>query len=162
MASPKLEVFFFYSATTGVPLTGLTPTFDTYKDHTGADLAQPAITEIGGGAYAFTPIFTPNFGIVYIVNAGSTAAPQRVSRYMRPEDWNLDNADIPTSDVASFNFAEASAIMTGNWTIHTFGPDANRMVITDPDDDTVIAKYNLYDKNGLPTYLNPFSRTRIP
>jgi hypothetical protein len=92
MASPKLEVFFLYNSTTGAPLTGATPVFETYKDHLGADVTAPSISEIGGGAYKFTPVFAdPNKGLVYVIDGGASSAPRRVDRFMRPEDWKLDN-----------------------------------------------------------------------
>lgn len=97
MASPKVEVFFAYDSVTGLPKPGLVPTFSSYVDETGvAILPQPTITDVGGGAYVFTPVFAnPAKGIIYQVATG--ASPGYWGRYMRPEDWNDDNADVLSS-----------------------------------------------------------------
>jgi hypothetical protein len=151
MPSPKIEVFFLYNATTQAPLTGATPTFDTYRDDLGTVLTPPAITEIGGGAYKFTPDITtnPNRGIVYIVDGGVSASPRRVSRFVRPEDFAPDL--LP--DMYDMDF--------GKWQIHTSGPDINRMVFTRPDGTTILKKFNLFDQAGVPTSINPFRRDPV-
>src|SRR5262245_53281190 len=129
MASPKIEVFFIYD-NGGVPIAGATPTFETYKDDLGANLSQPSITEVGGGAYKFTPVFPSNRGIVYVVLTGGN--PARLAKFIRPEDFNLDNADVPTSSVASGGSGtlepkvdQLLAIAKGKWEIKITGPDAN-------------------------------------
>lgn len=151
MASPKIEVIAVYSATTGSPLTGQTLTFDTYKDDLGVNVSQPTITEIGGGFYKFTPVFaSPNRGIAYIVNTGAGATPERVARFMRPEDWNTDSLAFLTQ------------YESGKWEIKTTGPDANRLIIYDADGTTVLIKYDLFDNVGAPTSTNPFKRVPVP
>jgi hypothetical protein len=151
MTSPKLEVFFLYDATTGSPLTGATPVFDTYKDDLGVNLTQPAITEIGGGAYKFTPDITtnPNRGIVYVVDGGASASPRRVARYCRPEDFAPDL--LP--DMYDMDF--------GKWQVATSGPDLNRLVTYRTDGTTVLKKFSLFDAAGVPTSINPFRRDPI-
>lgn len=150
MASPKIEVFFLYDGT-GAPLTGATPTFDTYKDDLGANLSQPAITEIGGGAYKFTPDITtnPNRGIAYVVNGGASANPRRLARYVRPEDYAPDL--LP--DLYDMNF--------GKWEIKTSGPDINRMITYRIDGVTILKKFDLFDAAGVPTSINPFRRDPV-
>lgn len=148
MASPKIEVLFFYD-NAGAPLTGLTVTFDTYKDDLGSNLAQPTITEIGGGAYKFTPVLNPARGIVYIVNGGATANPRRQSRFCRPEDYAVDLLQ----DMSDMDF--------GKWEIKTTGPDANRMLTYRPDGVTILKRFNLFDAAGVPTSINPFRRDPI-
>lgn len=102
MASPKLEVFFLYNASTGAPLTGATPAFTTYKDETGTNVTQPSISELAGGAYAFTPSFpSASHGIFYVVDGGATAAPRYAGRYMRPEDWNGDGVPAIQTDTTT-------------------------------------------------------------
>jgi hypothetical protein len=151
MASPKIEVFFLYDASTGVPLTGATPVFDTYKDDLGANLAQPSITEIGGGAYKFTPDITttPDRGIAYVIDGGATASPRRVARYVRPEDYSTDLV----VDLWDMEF--------GKWQIGTSGPDINRLVTYRTDGVTILKKFNLFDSAGVPTSINPFRRDPI-
>jgi hypothetical protein len=162
MASPKIEVFFVYDGT-GAPLTGLTPTFEVYKDDLGANLTQPTITEIGGGAYKFTPVFPANRGIAYIVLTGGN--PARIAKFIRPEDYNLDNADVPTSSRAASTLEgkvdELLQIGKGKWEIKTSGPDANRLIIYEADGTTVLRKFDLFDKDGLPTAINPFKRVPV-
>jgi hypothetical protein len=95
MASGKYEFLFVFDSTTGAPKTGLTLTFSSYKYSDGSNVSpQPSIVEAGGGAYYFEPDFTeePNLGIFYVVSTGHT--PAYLCRYMRPEDWNMDNANM--------------------------------------------------------------------
>lgn len=150
MASPHIEVFFIYDGS-GNPVTGGNPSFLTYKDDQGTDLSQPSITEIGGGAYKFTPVFGANRGIVYIVATDGT--PSRVANFLRPEDYNLDNADGPVSTLIK--------ISTGKWEIKISGSDANRMILYDVDGTTPLYKFDLLDSSGLPTAINPFKRSPV-
>lgn len=137
MASPKLEVFFIYDSTTGAPKTGVTPTFSTYKNDLGANVTpQPTISEIGGGAYAFTPVFTdPARGIVYQVATGNS--PPYWARYMRPEDWAADDV----STVLKHQLCDEEFVTTG--------PDAGRVVRRDGTDHaTVLAKWDMLEADG--------------
>ncbi len=151
MSSPKIEVFFLYDATTQAPLTGATPTFDTYKDDLGTNLTQPTISEIGGGAYKFTPDITtsPNRGIVYIVDGGASASPRRVARFVRPEDFAVDY--LP--DMYDMDF--------GKWQIMVSGPDNHRLVTYRADGVTILKKFDLFDQAGVPTSINPFRRDPV-
>jgi hypothetical protein len=151
VSSPKIEVFFVYDDTSA-PLTGLTPTFDVYKDDLGADLLRPTITEIGtSGAYKFTPDITsiPGRGIAYVVNCGSGAWPMRLARYIRPEDFAVDMIQ----DIHDESF--------GKWKIFTSGPDINRLVIYKADGVTVLKKFDLLSQAGFPTTTNPFSKVPV-
>lgn len=162
MASPKIEVIFLYNETTGSPVTGATLTFETYKDNTGANVTPPSVTEIGGGAYSFTPTFTANKGIVYVLRTDTSGAtPKRMARYMRPEDWNTDNSDVPTSTVND-TVAELLVIAKGKWEIKTTGPDANRLILYAADGTTVIQKFDLKDSIGAATSTTPYSRIPVP
>lgn len=146
MASPKIEVFFLYDGT-GAPLTGVVPTFDTYRRDDGTDLigTAPAITEIGGGAYKFTPVFPTDHGIAYVVNGGASANPRRSARYMRPEDYATDLVQ----DLYDAEF--------GKWQIFTSGADNHRLVMYRPD-TSILKKFDLFDSAGAPTSINPFRR----
>lgn len=146
MSSPRYEVFFAYDLATGVPLTGAAAgmSFDCYKDDTGSNLSQPAITEIGGGAYRFLPTFaSAAHGIVYVLNLGTGAAPARIARYARNEDY-------ASEDGLQFQMARCKIFVSG--------PDANRLVVYQPDGTTVLMKFNLFDQAGAPTYSSPFDR----
>lgn len=149
MASPEIEVLFFYSASTGAPLTGLTPTFASYTDTSGTPVAQPAISEIGGGAYKFTPVVGASQGIVYVMDAGATATPRYATRFIRNSDFALD--DVPT--ILQYS--------QGRWKIHTSGPDANRLVIYEEDGTTVLRKFDLLDSAGSPTSTQPYEREPV-
>lgn len=146
MASPKLEVFALFDLTTNAILTGQVPTFLTYKNDLGVNVAQPTISEIGGGLYGFLPAFTDGRGIGYIIDTGANANPTRISRYMRAEDYIGE-------DVNDF--------VRGKWEIKATGPDANRFIVYAPDGVTVLKKYDLEDVLGNPTTTNPFSRTPV-
>jgi hypothetical protein len=87
---------------------------------------------------------------------------------MRPEDFNLDNADVPTSSVVAGGSTtlepkidELLQIQKGKWQIFTSGPDANRLVIFQADGVTVLKKFELFDANGVPTSINPFRRVPV-
>lgn len=153
MASPKLEVFFVKSTATNLPLTGAAGSmvFETYKNDLGANVTpQPTISEIGGGLYAFTPVFSDAArGIAYVITTGASGNPDRIYRYMRPEDWNADKVDTLVS------------IETGKWEIKTSGPDANRMIMYAADGVTVLYKFDLFDESGAATTINPFKRVPV-
>lgn len=160
MASPTVEIFFVYNLSTGVPLTGQagSMSFDVYKDTSGTNLSQPAITEIGtSGVYKFTPVFAdPTKGIVYILNTGAGGNPARIARFMRPEDYITDNiTDIQTV------LSNIKEYQQGKWQIFTSGGDNFRMVFYDTTGSTVLAKYDLADDSGAPTTTNVFKRTKV-
>ncbi len=147
--SPKIVVFFLYDGS-GNPLTGVAPTFVTYKDNTGANAAQPTITEVGGGAYKFTPDFTnPVLGFAYVIDGTISANPRMTAGYARPEDYFPDFL----GDINNVTF--------GRWQIFTTGPDANRLVLYALDGITVVKKFALQDAGGIPTTANPFIRVPI-
>lgn len=169
MGSPKIVTIFVFDPITGNPVTGQAGamSFTTYKDETGTNLSAPAITEIGGGAYKFTPIFiSPVHGIVYVLNTGTGVSPTGYNGFLRPEDFNLDNLDVATSVLQTAigtlqaDTTRIKKLTVGKWEIFTGGPDANRMVFYDTDNTTVLLKVDLLDANGVPTTVNPY--TRIP
>lgn len=188
MASPKIEVFFLFDSS-GLPLAGKTGiTFSSYSDETGAALSQPTIVEIGGGAYKFTPVFPTDKGIVYVINTNG-ANPGRLVKFIRPEDFNLDNCDTPlstgvvakvdtldtkvTNNTTSLSSLDTKVtgidtkveklvqIGTGRWKVFNSGPDANRLVLYAADGVTVLQKFNLFDQNGNPATLSVFERMPI-
>ena len=157
MASPKIEVLFFFNASTGTPLTGLTPTFSSYKDDLGVDVTQPSITEIGGGAYKFTPTFAdPDRGIIYVIDGGASAAPRYYSRFMRPEDWAEDDIAAIQATVERLKL-----LKEGRWKIFTTGGDAGRLVLYAADNTTVIQKWDLKDATGAANINNVYERLPV-
>jgi hypothetical protein len=150
MPTPTPEVFFVYDDN-GVPVTGASAgmSFTIYKTEAGADITpQPAITEIGAGAYKFTPATPPSgHGIVYVVNTGFQ--PPHYGRYFRIEDYYPDKI----LDIQSFLF--------GRWEIKTTGGDANRIIYYQPDGVTELAKFDLLDVNGAPGTINPYLRRPV-
>jgi hypothetical protein len=150
LTSPKIVVFFLYDGS-GSPLTGVSPTFITYLDDTGTPAAQPTITEIGGGAYRFTPDFSgnPQLGFAYVVDGTVSANPRLVNGYARPEDYFPDL------------IGNMSTVTFGRWQIFTTGPDANHLVLFEADGITVLQKFQLQDPGGIPTTVNPFTRVPI-
>lgn len=96
MASPQLQEFVVYDPTTGAPKTGVAIGpgatqihFTSYTNDAGAPLAQPTISEIGGGKYSFLPVFTIDHTIDYVVSTGGNS-PLYYSNFIRPEDYNID------------------------------------------------------------------------
>lgn len=143
--SPQIEVFFLYDAA-GTPLTGQAGmTFSCYKDDLGSNLANPVISEIGGGAYKFTPVLSAGRGIVYVLNTNG-AYPARLAKFIRPEDYAPD---------------ELLVIAKGKWEIATTGPDADRLIIYAEDGTTVLKKFDLFDSAGIATSQNVFKRTPV-
>lgn len=148
MSSPKNFVFFLYDASTGAPLAGQTPTFSTYKDTTGANVSQPSITDLGGGAYSFVPVFPTDRGLAFVVNGGSASPPYQ-GGFLRPEDYNVDILTL------------LQKYEEGRWKIFTTGADVNRLVIYDTDGTTPLIKFDLKDAAGSPTFVNPFERVKV-
>lgn len=146
MASPKIVTFFLYDEAAGTALTGATPTFDAYKDDTGANLAQPAISEIGGGAYKFTPVFTTDKCIVAVINGGAGSAPRRQGLFLRPEDYYID--DILDLTDATF----------GKW---VYDSGTYVMTLYRADGVTVLAEFDMQDDAGAPTATNPYRRVPV-
>lgn len=106
--------FFIYDITTGAPLSGLTPSFNYYKrrnsDGTITDLADPAITDDGGGLYEFTiddDTLIAGSTINYVIDATASSA----ARYLE------DHIDADA-------VAEAAAAQVGTG-ILTFGVTAS-------------------------------------
>lgn len=50
----------------------------------------------------------------------------------------------------------------GRWKIFSTGPDANRIVYYEEDGITVVAKFDLKDLTGSPTYQAAFERVKVP
>lgn len=153
MASSKDIVFFIYDSNTGAPLAGQTAnlSFATYSDTSGGALTNPAITEIGGGAYKFTITFPiSGLGVVYVLACSSVnATPSYQHGFVRPEEFYIDN------------IATLMSINQGRWKIHTSGPDANRLVYYADDGITVLKKFDLFDADGNPTTSTPFERVPV-
>jgi len=148
MSAPKIAVFFIYSEMTGAPLPGATPVFDSYVDDTGTPVAPPVISEIGGGAYKFTPVFPTDKGLVYVIDSGIGATPRYQAGFLRPEDYNIDFI----TDLNDQAF--------GKWQVVTIGGDANRLVLY-RQDGSVLKKFDLVDANGNPTFTDPFRRNPV-
>lgn len=154
MASPKIIVFWLYDATTGARLTGATPTFEIYQDDTGAAITpQPTITEIGGGAYKFTPVFPTDKWILYVINTGAGVIPAKKEATLRPEDYIEDALEAGLIDLTD--------VALGKWEVRTTGPDANRLILYREDGVTVLKKFDLTSSIGAPTTTNPFKRTPV-
>lgn len=164
MSSPKIITFFVFDGANN-PQLGATPTFETYKDNTGANLAQPTIFEMGGGAYYFTPIFPSNKGIAFLIDTGHN--PPKLNGYARPEDYNIDNITAGGgASQASVDAVQATVdlllkIETNKWAIISTGPDSNRLVIYDNDGTTPLYKFDLKDSNNVATTINPFAKIPV-
>lgn len=147
-----MEVFFVKSTATNLPLTGAAGTmaFETYVNDLGAAVTPPSIVELGGGLYGFTPVFASAIrGIAYVVTTTALGNPDRVYRYMRPEDWNPDKIDT------------LMQIEVGKWEIKTTGPDANRLIFYDTDGTTELYKFDLFNSIGVASVLNPYKRVPV-
>ena len=149
MATAQIVVFCLFSLATGLPLTAQTPTFLTYEDETGANITPaPAITEVGGGLYRFTPNFTAGHGAAYVVDCGASSAQRYLYGYLRPEDYYPDM------------IADLEDEVLGKWQVVTTGADANRLVLY-RQDGSVLKKFDLQDAGGQPSTAAPFSRIPV-
>src|SRR6185436_21089237 len=110
MASPLAVIFAVLDPATGSPVTGIagSMSFYTYKNDLGTNLAQPSIVEVGGGLYSFTPTFTANRGIGYIINVGNEI-PGHYDGYLRPEDFNIV-ADVPSPQKIVFAIYDSANV----------------------------------------------------
>jgi hypothetical protein len=152
VASPKPEVFFLYDAATGAPKPGHTGiAFAFYKDDLGVNVTpQPAISEIGGGAYKFTPVFAdPARGIAYDINTNGSS-PLHVARYMRPEDYAAEDALTVAQRLR--------LLQEGRWKIETTGPNMNTLALYGADGLTVIQRWELFDAAGDPATTELYER----
>jgi hypothetical protein len=145
MASPRREIYLATNATSGAPLSGLTPTFLTYKDETGTNLTQPSITEVGTtGIYMFTPTLQINHIIVYVIDNGASAANRYEWGTIRAEEYDIDL-------VAGNPAATWDVVRSGHVTAGTYGAlmrlltaiFAGRVVI-----DSALGTIKIYDLDG--------------
>ena len=129
--SPKLETFVVFKPAINLPWPGHTGmAFTTYITDLGVPVAQPSIVEIGGGMYGFTPVFASAVrGISYILDTNG-ANPTYFSRYMRPEDWNADNADLLTSTVKTAVGGVQSTVTTIDGKVDTVISDVSDVQTT--------------------------------
>lgn len=98
-----LVVFALYDST-GAPASGATPTFASYVDSSGNALAQPSITNLGGGLYGFTVTEAHlALRVAYEVTCGAGVVPARLGGGVS-EDGDL---------VAVALYSEAGAVLTG-------------------------------------------------
>lgn len=148
-ASPHIIVFSIFSAATGAPLTGQTPTFLTYADETGVAITSPTISEIGGGLYKFTPTFTAGHTACFMIDTGASSASRYTFGCVRPEDFYIDY------------LLDLEDELFGKWQVFTSGPDANRLVLYRQDGVTVLKKFDLQNAAGSPTSTQPFVRLPV-
>lgn len=73
------------------------------------------------------------------------------------------NVTALTADVATLttNVELLLKHTQGRWKIHTEGPDINRFVVYDEDDETPLFKWDLKDATGAATILNPLERVPV-
>jgi hypothetical protein len=153
MASPKLEVFFLFDSV-GAPKTGQTGmSFSTYKTDLGVSVTPPAITELGGGAYAFLPAFADlDRGIFYVLDTNG-ATPLYYTRYMRPEDWAADQVPDVLADTERL-----LDINEGRWKVDA---SANQLILYKVDGVTELRRFNLFNSIGLPDVESVFDKVPV-
>jgi phage-related protein len=75
-----MRVVFALYDSTGAPLTTATPTFARYVGSDGVPRTAPAISNLGGGLYGFTPVGSDyTVGTAYEINCGAGASPARAN-----------------------------------------------------------------------------------
>ena len=97
MASSKEKVFPAFDIDTGLPITGLSPSWlSLFELSTGQDIAlaaRPTIRDAGHGFYAFLPSVPVDGHWVGVIDLGATADPRYQSFHMRYED-SIDQLPI--------------------------------------------------------------------
>lgn len=89
--------FALYDAA-GAPLTGAVPSFVQYRDLLGNARTPPAITELGGGQYGFSPSDADEAArVAFLVDGGASAQPQRYAGAIHTPRapflaWHLEDA----------------------------------------------------------------------
>jgi hypothetical protein len=132
----------------GAPLALLTPTWVTYLNAlTGASVAGPAITEVGGGLYKFSPSVPADGHQAGIIDCGATAS----TRYL---SWEGRYADLQVADLV----ARLHAVSEGRWKIFTDGVNKDTLILYGPDGVTAIQQWDLKDALGSPTSGSIFER----
>lgn len=97
--------FAAFSASTGAPLTGLTPTFTSYRNGTTGAVISPSpdITEIGNGIYVVESMAD---GAVGQVDLGATATPRYVGiTGLLEADPNADLVNLPWMSLGAIRLA---------------------------------------------------------
>lgn len=82
----------------GAPLAGAVPTFVKFVDVLGNARTQPAITELGGGQYGFSPTDADEAArVAFLIDAGAASDPRRFSGAIHTPAaplvaWHLEDA----------------------------------------------------------------------
>ena len=82
----------------GVPLTGATPAFIHYRTTTGGSPTLPAIAELGGGQYGFTPSDSDEASrVAFLIDCGVGSVPRRYAGAIHTPSnpflaWHLEDA----------------------------------------------------------------------
>jgi hypothetical protein len=153
----------------GAPQTGLSGTWIVL---TGADSgitipsSYAVISEISNGLYKTTIDWSlvvadqslyEGEEVVGVIDWGvSLTAPERYTyTSFNTRDYDRhQNFDVLTSTSDSVEVIKE--IQTGKWEI-----DSNQLKLYKSDNTTVIATFDLYDKNGSPTNDAPYSRVKV-
>lgn len=118
-----------YFANAGVPVTGLTPTWNNLKKVSDGTnfIPQPSISPIGGGWYKFTrPTFTED--LIGVIDGGATLGD--IDRYV-PIDLTPD--DFGMTDMLD-------AMILGS---QTLDPTGDTLTIKRRDGSTILITYDL-------------------
>ena len=122
---------------------------------TSGDLSGSRVTsEIGevisgAGIYSSSVHISDNF-TGYILWDSGEATPVYASE-------DIDNK-LYTLSILSASIDETRSMTTGKWEINT---GSYQMIFYKDDNSTEIARYNLKDENGIPSFTSVFSRTKV-
>lgn len=153
--------------TTRIPGTVQPQTGDSY-----ARLGAPAGASVSADiAAVFARIGAPAGASiaadVAAVKSDTTTLTTRIPGTVQPQTGDsYARLGAPVGASISADIANAQTFLQrlkdwneGKWVIVTSGPDVNKIVFYKPDGVTVLAKFSLFDANGNPTTVNPFTRT---
>jgi hypothetical protein len=140
--------------TSGVPLTGQTPSFVAYKDATGANRTPPTLNELGGGLYGFTATNADEqIGTSFLVDCGLTSSTRyfagSVGKPIGYAVYDSTGAPLATATPTIVTYKDASGVNRTAPSVVNLGAGLYALTPTDAD---VIAATSFEINNGASAY----------
>lgn len=94
-----------------------------------------------------------NVSLAGVISGAIETQTTDISDRLADLESKLDSQAVIISTLLQFS--------TGRWKVHTSGPDANRIVYYSDDGVTALAKFDLKDMGGSPTFAAAFERVPV-
>lgn len=135
----------------GALATGLSPTISIWKLDGTVIIDGQAMIEIASGFYYYNFVtYDSTIDYVIVANGGATLADS--DRYVTGTNENDSLLNTVNADLAFIKKIEG-----GRWKIDT---DTNEMIFYEDDNVTEVARFNLFDKDGVAASKNVAERVR--